>query len=114
MGTDDSIYNKMVEYAKGKEEFLSKNGKPILDFPLHIPCGISIVEFLEDTFEKYKKLIRVSNFHVDDKTVSIASRACDDILNKIIRRYLNGDIAGAYSSLNNLMKSYGDITQYCT
>ena len=49
----DALYHLMIKEAQAYQEYKSLNGRDILDFPLHVPMGIDVVDYLDDTFDKY-------------------------------------------------------------
>ena len=53
----NSVYRLMIEEAEKYQCFKSKNERDILDFPLHVPMGMDVHDFLEDTFDKYYQLL---------------------------------------------------------
>jgi len=97
----NGLYPLMIKEAQAHQEYKSLNGRDILDFPLHIPMGIDLVVFLDDTFDKYclllehmKKLHGAQAVNVDIDCIKDLGSAILDVL-KLFR---NGQIAEAYTS----------------
>lgn len=93
------LYSLMIKETKSYQKFKSFNGKDILDFPLHVPMGIDVLAFLEDTFDKYYSLLAhmhslhaSQSFNIDIDGIKKTGNAILDVL-KLFR---DGKIAEAY------------------
>jgi hypothetical protein len=53
----NGLYYPMIKEAQSYQKFKSMNGRDILDYPLHVPMGIDVLKYLEDTFNKYSLLL---------------------------------------------------------
>lgn len=104
----------MISITQMHNAFVSKNGRDILDFPLHVPMGMTIGDFLEDTFDKYCKLLEYvqENLKVDIDVAKV-KKLCSDIKN-VLEEYCKGNLSKAYSTFkDDVMKvAFGYIPTF--
>lgn len=95
----DGLYCLMIKEAQGCQEFKSLNGRDILDFPLHVPMGIDVLDFLDDTFRKYYLLLaHMQKLHASQFVnidVDGIKKIGTAILNAL-KLFRKGQIADAY------------------
>lgn len=105
----ESIYRQMIAEAEGGQSFKSINGFNILNFPLDVPFNVDILDFLEDTFEKYYKLL--------DRIIEIKKRndinvdqvhSLGDCLINVIKSVRNGKIIDAYLAFESIIDKVKD------
>jgi len=99
----------MIKEAQTYQEFKSLNNRDILDFPLHVPMGIDMLDFLEDTFDKYYKLVVriINNQDVENKDINIETiKELGKILINILKCFRNGNIADAYLEFEKKMAEF--------
>ena len=97
----NGLYHKMTIEAQSYQKFKSMNGRDILDFPLHIPMGVDILIFLEDTFNKYSLLLehmqKIRDVHHIDINIDSIKKFGNTIID-VMRQFRNGKIVDAYYS----------------
>ena len=94
---DDLLdYKKLVELAE--RAYRTKNGKAVLWLPVQVPQNTSVVEMLEDLYEKYISLIH-KHTHIDTNYVSII---CKTII-RVLKCYLTGDVIKSYKMFSQMM-----------
>lgn len=103
------FYNKMLETSKAHKDYWSLNGRDILYFPIEIPKGISVIQMLEDIYEKYNKILaKVSrgdpnSYDIISEVEEYISRVCKDIIDSI-KLFITGDIISAFNKFSELME----------
>lgn len=110
------LYHLMIKEAQGGQTFKSLNGRDILNFPLHVPMGIDVLDFLDDTFRKYYLLLaHMQNLHasqfvnIDIDGIKKLGTAILDTL-KLFRK---GQIADAYISFEqHVIKIYDSLPKW--
>lgn len=110
------LYHLMIKEAQGYQTFKSLNGRDILDFPLHVPMGIDVLDFLDDTFRKYYLLLahmqklHASQFvNIDIDGIKKLGTAILDTL-KLFRK---GQIADAYFSFEqHVVEIYDNLPKW--
>lgn len=103
-------YVKLQDYARKGSSFRTLNGKDVLWFAVQVPQGVSLVNMLDDLFDKYKRLIRwYDSFEQTD--LDFVDNVCDNIL-KVLEKYLSGDVIKAYEVFSEVMDSYEGIFPY--
>lgn len=96
----------MIKRTEEDAKYHSYNGKSILNLPLQVPVGISIIEFLSDTFIKYQKLMKefdneLRQRDVQSTLVEEVRNICDGIIS-IHKEFLNGKTCHAYKSFHRV------------
>lgn len=110
------LYHLMIKEAQECQNFKSLNGRDILDFPLHVPMGIDVLDFLDDTFRKYYLLLahmqklHASQFvNIDIDGIKKLGTAILDTL-KLFRK---GQIADAYFSFEqHVVEIYDNLPKW--
>ena len=91
----DGLYLLMIKEAQICQKFKSLNGRDILDFSLHVPMGIDVLDFLDDTFSKYYLLLE----HIQRQCVNHVNVDIDGIkklgtaLLEALKQFRKGKIA---------------------
>lgn len=112
-GISKEYWECLIKYVKCHPEYWSLNGKPILEYPLQVPLGVSMYEFLKDLFEKYHRLLNqniqeaLNDVKIIDSIRKITKRISNTILSAL-RLYYKGNVVKAYSVFAEMMK---DIDQ---
>lgn len=95
----DVLYRLMIDEARDCQKFKSLNGRDILDFPLHVPLGIDVLDFLDDTFSKYYLLLE----HMQRlRAAQLVNADMDSIMKlgtailEVLKLFRKGKIAEAY------------------
>ena len=93
----ESIYRQMIVEAQRCQGFKSRNGRDILDFPLDVPMGEDVHDFLADTFDKYYQLIERINERGESVQISIEKlQSLGKSLLNVLNSVRNGKIINAY------------------
>ena len=92
-------YKKLVELAE--RAYRSKNGKAVLYLPVQVPQNVSVVNMLEDLFEKYILLIR-NHTNLEHDFV----RKISETIIRVLKCYLTGDVINAYKLFSTMMDEY--------
>lgn len=95
-------YQIMVELAQRNLQFHSPNGRDILDFPLHVPMGESIIGFLTKTFNSYIALLHERNF-LSKEEINKTSELGNCLI-KCLETYKSGRTHKAYLSFERGVK----------
>ena len=95
----DALYHLMIKEAQAYQEYKSLNGRDILDFPLHVPMGIDVVDYLDDTFDKYYLLLEHMKKLHGTQAVNVNIDCIKDlgsVILDVLKLFRNGQIAEAY------------------
>lgn len=103
-----NISKKLIEFTENNKKYHSKNGKSILNFPLNIPMGVSIYDFLSDIYGKYQALVKekmdllVIPMENHDYLCEKFGVVCNGILD-ILLAYNGGRLWDAYDYLKKVI-----------
>lgn len=100
-----SLYRQMIQEAQTYQKFKSLNERNILDFPLHVPTGMEVHHFLEDTFEKYYHLVEHTTKLKDvslDLDIELVKELGNSLL-KILESIRDGKVVDAYLDFEDKM-----------
>ena len=100
----------MVNEAQSYQEFKSLNQRDILNFPLHVPMGIDVITFLEDTFNKYYNLLKHVGRLYEEETSDINTDNIRKLGNNLIdalKRFRDGNIVKAYQCIYEALNGEG-------
>lgn len=106
----------MIDEAQACQKFKSLNGRDILDFPLHIPMGIDVLDFLDDTFSKYYLLLehmqRLHAAQLVNVDVDGIKKLGTAIL-EVFKQFRKGKIAEAYIAFEQqVTEIYGNLPKW--
>lgn len=107
----NNIYQLMIKEVQSCNDYMSLNGRDILDFPLHVPMGCSIEDFLKDTFDKYYKLLEKVSLINSMSALDIESvKNLGDKLLDTLEMYREGMIVSAYEKfVEAIVPLFGNI-----
>lgn len=108
-GISKQYWESLIEYVKCHPEYWSLNGNPILEFPLQVPLGVSMYEFLKDLFEKYQKLLNknlqeASNYVEKSDSISKITKRISNAILGALRLYYQGNVVKAFNDFAEMMK----------
>lgn len=95
----------MINEARASQKFKSLNERDILDFPLHVPMGNDVYDFLKDTFCKYYLLLEHTS-KLKDVSLGVDIELVKELgssLLKILESIRDGKIVDAYLDFENKM-----------
>lgn len=104
------ISEELIKLTENDKSYHSLNGKSILNFPLHVPVGVSIEDFLDDIFRKYRKLLTEQEETICNERLELRQSykilkkdveiVCSNILDALYY-YKNGKLIKAYNRIKN-------------
>lgn len=103
--TKFSLYEKMLNLVKlYKCNYLTFNGRDVLNLPWHIPMETSIVDFMKAAFSTYNLLVKDAQGADQDNILNTKIEGTSSNLIQVMEKYLEGNISGAYESFKKVMK----------
>lgn len=94
-----SIYHDLINKSK---QFRIMNGKDVMSFPLLIPSGVSVLNFLDNVYRKYVELIKDSKYESNVEDIESICKKIKDVL----KLHLTGEVVLAYNEFAKMMDDY--------